>query len=104
VVPDDLPAGDYALYVEVAKEFDGDAANQHDSYIHPNDAIGFADLGLEGNVGAPSVLFRVPFSLGPGAAANASALDIAGYGDWTGAGGDVHAPDESIGAGPGSGA
>jgi hypothetical protein len=105
VVPDDLPDGDYALYVEVAKEFDADAANQHASYINPNEAIGFDSFGLEGNVGAPSVVFRVPFSLGPGAPANASAADIAGYGDWTGASGDVHAPDASISSGsdPGSG-
>jgi len=31
VVPDDLPDGDYALFVEVGKEFDADAGNQHPS-------------------------------------------------------------------------
>jgi hypothetical protein len=104
VIPDDLPDGDYALHVEVAKEFDDDPANPHPSYINQNEAIGFSDFGLEGNVGAPSVLFRVPFSLGAGAVAAASAVDIAGYGDWTGATGDVHAPDGSIGSDPGRGA
>jgi hypothetical protein len=104
VVPDDLPDGDYALYVEVAKEFDADAANQHPSYINPIEANAFNNYGQEGNVGAPSVLFRVPFSLGPGASAGASAMDIAGYGDWTGVSGDVNAPDGTIGSDPGSGA
>jgi hypothetical protein len=104
VVPDDLPDGDYALHVEVAKEFDADAADPHVSYINPNEAIGFNGYGQDGTVGAPSVLYRVPFSLGPGAAAAATTLDIAGYGDWTGATGDVHAPDGTIGGGPGSGA
>jgi hypothetical protein len=103
VVPDDLPDGDYALYVEVAKEFDAGANNQHPSYINPTEANAFNNYGQEGNVGAPSVLFRVPFSLGAGAPAGASAMDIAGYGDWTGATGDVHAPDSSIGSDPGSG-
>jgi len=104
-VPDTLPDGDYALYVEVAKEFDSDAANQHDSYINPMEAIGFNGYGQDGNIGAPSVLFRVPFSLGAGTAAGAAAVDIAGYGDWTGATGDVHAPDGTISSGsdPGSG-
>jgi hypothetical protein len=103
VVPDDLPDGDYALYVEVAKEFDADAANQHPSYINPIEANAFNNYGQEGNVGAPSVLFRVPFSLGAGAPAGASAMEIAGYGDWTGATGDVHTPDGTFGSGSGSG-
>jgi len=103
-VPDTLPDGDYALYVEVAKEFDADAANQHDSYINPMEAVGFSSYGQEGNIGAPSVLFRVPFSLGAGTGGGAAATEIAGYGDWTGATGDVRAPDGTIGADPGSGA
>jgi hypothetical protein len=92
------------LFVEVGKEFDGDAANQHPSYINPNEGMYFNDFGMEGNVGAPSVLFRVPFSLGSGVAPAAAVTDIAGYGDWTGATGDVHAPDGSIGSDPGRGA
>jgi hypothetical protein len=104
VVPDALPDGDYALLLEVAKEFDGDAANQHPSYIPPDEATAFDEYGLDGNIGAPSVLFRVPFSLGPGTGAATPATDIAGYGDWTGASGDVHAPDGTIGDGPGTGA
>jgi hypothetical protein len=103
VVPDGVPDGDYALLVEVAKEFDTDAANQHASFIPADEAASFNEYALQGNLGAPSVLFRVPFSVGPGGA-TAAALDIAGYGDWTGASGDVHASDGTIGADPGSGA
>jgi hypothetical protein len=58
--------------------------------------------GQHGNVGQPSVLFRVPFNLGS-AAAGGSASDIAGYGDWSGATGDVMPPDDSISSDPGSG-
>jgi hypothetical protein len=104
VVPDDVPDGDYALFVEVGKEFDGDATNQHPSYINPDEGMYFDDFGMEGNIGAPSVLFRVSFSLGSGVAPAAAVTDIAGYGDWTGASGDVQAPDGSIGSDPGSGA
>jgi hypothetical protein len=103
VVPDALPDGDYALLVEVAKEFDADAANQHPSFIPADEAMAFNEYALDGNIGAPSVLYRVPFSLASGAAAAAPATDIAGYGDWTGASGDVHAPDGTIADSPGGG-
>ncbi len=35
IVPDELGSGDYALLVEVAKEFDANAAHQHPSFINP---------------------------------------------------------------------
>ena len=63
-----LPDGDYALLVEVAKEFDADAANQHASFIPADEAAAFNEYALQGNMGAPSVLFRVPFSRGAGGA------------------------------------
>jgi hypothetical protein len=103
VVPTDLPDGDYALLVEVGKEFDTDAANQHPSFISADETVYYGAYGQDGNIGAPSVLYRVPFSLGDMAAASAT-TDIAGYGDWSGAAGDVNAPDGSIGTAPGSGA
>jgi hypothetical protein len=104
VVPANLPDGDYALLVEVGKEFDTDAANQHPSFISADDSVYYGAYGQDGNIGAPSVLYRVPFSLGGAAAPAAATTDIAGYGDWSGASGDVNAPDGSIGAAPGSGA
>jgi hypothetical protein len=104
VVPADLPDGDYALYVEVGKEFDTDAANQHPSYLNAAEMINYDQYGQEGNVGAPSVLWRVPFSIGAAGTPAVAATDIAGYGDWSGGTGDVNAPDGSIGDAPGSGA
>lgn len=105
VVPDSLPAGDYALLVEVGKEFDGNPAFTHSSVV----PSGFASAyGLDGNVGQPSLVYRVPFSLGDssgaGTTAAAAVTDATWYGDWTGDTGDVHPIDASINVSPGSGA
>ncbi len=103
VVPADLAAGDYALSVEVGKEFDTNAANSWPTEVTPLDMTTYAGYGLSGNVGQPSVLYRVPFSYTPGAPATASVTDIAGYADWTGATGMVNPPDGTISGDPGSG-
>ena len=99
MIPADLAPGDYALSVEVAKEFDTNAANQHPNDVSALDMQYYAAYGQSGNVGQPSVLFRVPFTL-TGTAADvgttAAASDIAGYGDWSGATGDVSPPDGTI--------
>jgi hypothetical protein len=102
VVPADLASGDYALSVEVAKEFDTNSANNHPSEMTALDMKYYGADGQQGNVGQPSVLFRVPFTLG-GAATGATASEIVGYGDWSGATGDVTPPDDTIGSDPGSG-
>ena len=105
VVPADLAPGDYAVAVEVGKEFDANATYQHDNEVSDLDMQHYAGYGQHGNVGQPSVLFRVPVTLGPGAAGTtAAASDIAGYGDWSGATGDVTPPDGTISDDPGSGA
>jgi hypothetical protein len=104
IIPSDLADGDYALYVEVAKEFDTNASNQHPSEVSALDQQYYAGYGQDGNVGQPSVLFRVPFTLGAGAAGtSASTSAMAGYGDWTGTTGDLLAPDATISGDPGSG-
>ncbi len=107
VIPGDLAPGAYALSVEVAKEFDINAANQHPNEVSALDMADYGVDGQPGNVGQPSVLFRVPFTL-TGTAADvgttAIAGDIAGYGDWSGATGDVSPPDDTISSDPGSGA
>jgi hypothetical protein len=103
VVPSDLAAGSYALAVEVAKEFDTNAANSYPSEQTALDLEFYAADGQHGNVGQPSVLFRIPFSLGAAGAAAATS-DIAGYGDWSGMTGDVNPPDDTISSDPGSGA
>ncbi|HVZ87675.1 MAG TPA: CFI-box-CTERM domain-containing protein [Polyangia bacterium] len=105
VMPADLPAGDYRLAVEVGKEFDTNAANQHPNEVSALDMTNYPYDGQANNVGQPSVVFRVPFTYGPDAAGTtASATDIAGYGDWTGTTGVVNPPDATISADPGSGA
>ncbi len=102
IVPADLAGGDYALAVEVAKEFDTNAANDYPSEVTALDMQYYSADGQHGNVGQPSVLFRIPFTLG-GAGGGASASDIVGYGDWSGVTGDVTPPDDTISTDPGSG-
>jgi hypothetical protein len=102
IVPGDLADGDYALAVEVAKEFDTNAANSYPNEVSALDMEYYPGDGQHGNVGQPSVLFRVPFTLG-GAATGATTSDIAGYGDWSGMTGDVTPPDDTISSDPGSG-
>jgi hypothetical protein len=107
VIPADLAPGNYALAVEVAKEFDTNAANQYPNEVSTIDMQNYSAYGQHGNVGQPSVLFRVPFTL-TGTAADvgvtAAASDMAGYGDWSGATGDVSPPDDTISTDdPGSG-
>ena len=98
-IPEGLPAGDYALLVEVNKEFDTNASHMHASYSDPQ----LAGYGLTNNFGQPSVVYRVPIRIDAGAA-NGVTSQIAGYGDWTGDDGAIIARDGSIStADPGSG-
>ncbi len=104
IIPGDLPDGDYVLSVEVAKEFDTNAANQYPSEVSALDQEYYAGYGQAGNVGQPSVLFQVPFTLGAGAAGTSAATStMVGIGDWSGITGEVMAPDDTIGTDPGSG-
>jgi hypothetical protein len=58
-VPDNLPDGDYAVLVEVSKEFDNNPSHSHPAVQDPM----LREWGLTGNFGQPSVVFRVPFKL-----------------------------------------
>jgi hypothetical protein len=102
-VPSDLTAGDYAVLVEVNKEFDA-----NDSHMHPDfDDLNLPRYGTDGNFGQPSVLYRVPIhiDLASGVEAQAAVSEIAGYGDWSGATGTINPPDDTISTtNPGSGA
>ena len=104
VVPSGLAPGDYRLVVEVGKEFDSNAGYQAPSYVDAYDAQYYAGYGQMGNLGQPSVLYRVPVTIGAGAGTVSSTADLAGYGDWSGATGDVNPPDDTISDAPGSGA
>jgi hypothetical protein len=99
-VPDSLPDGAYVLYVEVSKEFDLNASH---NYPATQDQM-LREWGLPNNFGQPSVVYRVPFTFERGGSAQAAVTDIAGYGDWDGKTGALHAPDGTISDSPGSGA
>jgi hypothetical protein len=101
-VPADLASGDYAVLVEVNKEFDSNPSHQHPDYDDPN----LPGYGIDGNFGQPSVIYQVPvhIDLSGGTPVEAAVSQIAGYGDWSGASGTVNPPDATISTtDPGSG-
>jgi hypothetical protein len=101
-IPASLPAGDYALLVEVNKEFDNNASHMHPSYTDTQ----LAGYGLPNNFGQPSVVYRVPIHIdvGAGTTAGATTSQIAGYSNWTGDDGTILPRDATIStADPGSG-
>jgi len=97
-----MAAGDYVLYVETAKEFDANATYDATSYPSPAN-ITFADFGLPYR-GQPSIIYRVPFTVGSTSTA-ASTATYYGYGAPDDADGDIRPPDATITTDtPGSGA
>jgi hypothetical protein len=95
--------GDYALAVEVNREFDQNPtyrpAAYEDRMLSQN---GFTQTGLPNNLGQPSVIYRVPFRI-DGRTALGVASRIAGHGAADGLNGTLHGPDGTISTGPGSG-
>jgi hypothetical protein len=104
IVPAALPAGDYALMIEVSKEFDSDSSFAHPSFITPEEVSNFDGYGLQGNVGQPSVVYRLPFQLSAAPVPATATTDPVGYGDWTGTSGDLTPLDGQIAGDAGSGA
>jgi hypothetical protein len=94
---------DYALVVEVNREFDQNAfyrpAAYEDRMLSKN---GFTQTGLGNNLGQPSVVYRVPFRI-DGSSTFGAATTISGYGAADGINGTLHAPDSTISQTPGSG-
>ena len=113
-IPSTLPAGDYAVWVEVNKEFDSNSA--HNGTTHPSvfDA-GLASYGMSGNFGQPSVVYRAPIRLddvttdATGTPTRSRATAAAhryreSTCDWTGSTGTIMPRDATITTGmPGSG-
>lgn len=91
-IPADFPLGDYVVWVEVSKEFDYNATYNQTSYPAPD--VFYGDYGLPYR-GQPSVVYRVPISVGMDSAMGQT-TDYVGYGDPTGEDGDVRAPDATI--------
>lgn len=103
-VPASLADGDYMLFVEVAKEFDFNAAFGPAQYPSPP-GISWSEYGKPYR-GQPSVVYRVPFSIAP-EATSASTAAYFGHGDPLGAHGNiaVASPTDNITTDtPGSGA
>jgi hypothetical protein len=98
-MPAGLPDGEYALMVEINKEFDNNASHAYMSYVDPR----LPDAGFTNNFGQPAVVFRVPIRLDRSSAKQAAAMDIVGYADWDGATGQLHPADATISDKPGSG-
>ena len=92
-IPEHVPAGSYVMMVEVSKEFD-----HNDTYTAasaPSPAgIPWAEYG-EPYRGQPSVVFRVPVTIGT-TESRAQTTSIAGYGDPEGLDGNLRAPDATI--------
>ena len=89
-IPDELPNGNYVVWIEVNKEFD---QNQYYAFTEPL-GIPWSDYGLAYR-GQPSVVFSLPFELGA-AESISQILDYEGYGDPDGIDGDIREPDVTI--------
>jgi hypothetical protein len=98
-VPDSVADGDYALLVEVSKEFDRNQSHSHPAAQDPM----LREWGIPTNFGQPSVVYRVPFKLDRAQVDQQATDQIAGYGDWDGRSGTLHPPDSTISDGPGTG-
>ena len=114
VIPDDWADGDYVAWMEVSKEGDYNATFNDQTYPTPRLPAGAWDIYATDYGypyrGQPSVVYRVPFTIGADAMAS-TAVPI-GYGDVAGWGptgdalnpiGDGAISDDPAGA-PGSGA
>jgi len=102
-IPSALAPGDYALLIEVGKELDQNDAFSHPSFLNAYEQKYYADYGTEGNVGQPSVVYRIPFHLSEAPIPATAITGAWRYGDWTGDTGDVFPVGPEINFTPGSG-
>jgi len=92
-IPQDLPPGDYVVWVEVSKEFDHNSEYSVSKYPAPM-GIPWADYGAPYR-GQPSVVYKVPFTIGVEQTISQT-TDYAGYGDPDGLDGELRTPDGTI--------
>lgn len=101
-VPENVPAGDYIVWIEASKAFDFNATYNSTTYPEPTN-ISYASCG-EPYRGQPSVLYKVPLRISATPSQELS-TEYVGYGDPDGASGTVRDPDATITTDtPGSGA
>ena len=101
-IPDTMGAGSYVMWIEVSKEFDHNATYNATAYPSPT-GIPWSEYG-EAYRGQPSVLYKVPFTIGT-TASKSMTVDYEGYGDPDGQDGLISPPDATISTTiPGSGA
>ncbi|HEY5947247.1 MAG TPA: fibronectin type III domain-containing protein, partial [Kofleriaceae bacterium] len=97
-IPDNLPPGDYVMWIEVAQAFDHNATYSTAAYPAPpgsgEQSIAWASYGLPYR-GQPSIVYSVPFTISP-TATTAITTDYVGYGDPNGKDGALRPPDSTI--------
>jgi hypothetical protein len=90
-IPKDTPHGNYVLFVETSKAFDFNATFNETTLPPPN--VSYASCGKPFR-GQPSVVYRVPFTIGT-MTTEATTANYIGYGDATGATHTLNPPDAS---------
>ena len=102
VVPQDLPQGDYVMWIEVNKAYDLNSTYNEISYPPAQNVI-YGEYGIP-YLGQPSLVYKLPFSIDL-MDHTVGTMQYAGYGDPTGKDGEVRPPDSTITTDtPGSGA
>ena len=103
LAPDEVPPGNYVMWIEVSREFDHNATYSMTARPSPS-GIPWSEYGAPYR-GQPSLAWKVPFTIDAQNRTVAHTLDYFGYGDPDGADGDVSPPDATITTGVmGSGA
>ena len=99
-VPSTLPSGKYIIKVEVSLEGDFNSSNNHPAVDDRNSELN--SFGHQ-EFGQPSIVYAVPVTI-DGTAQTGITNTWEGYGDWDGATGTLHPPDNTISDSPGTGA
>ena len=92
-VPASYPDGDYVIYVETSQESDFNSTYNATSYPSPPN-IAYSEYGVPYR-GQPSIIYKVPITISAGTV-TASTATYVGYGDPTGADGNIRPPDSTI--------